>query len=295
MTRPACQPFDSSPRPPREALPAGGCDCHAHVFGPFDHHPLVARRRYTPPEATADAYLAMLDAVGLERGVLVQPSVHGFDHGAMIDAIRAHPARLCGVAHLDWSQGAETEIRRLDEAGFCGARVNMGAAARPDGNTLLAISEHLREAGWHLDLQVASIDQMVELSPLLRRMRLPVVIEAMGKMRGHIAATNEGFQALRALLRDGAAWVKLSHAYKLAEGPDYADTLWVARDLVRAAPSQILWGSDWPHPNVAGPMPNDGDLLDLFNRWVEDDADRQAVLVDNPRRFYRFNGVSGRM
>jgi len=286
---PPCQGPDPKPRPPRHPLPAGGVDCHAHIFGPSARFALAARRSYTPPDAPLEQYLAMLDAVGLRYGVLVQPSVYGTDNTCMIDAMARSGGRLRGAVVADPRELSDATIDDWTAKGVCGVRFN---GAVPDGlplDQMAGIADRLAEIGWHLDLITDTSDRLVELEPTLRRLRCPLMIEQMGRIKGGQPLTAPGFQVLLGLLRDGKASVKLSHAYHISTaGRPYADTTAPARACIAAAPDRCVWGSDWPHPMVHGPMPNDGAILDLLAEWEPDAARRKAILVDNPTRFYGF-------
>jgi predicted TIM-barrel fold metal-dependent hydrolase len=286
---PACAGPDPHPRPPRQAIPAGAVDCHAHVFGPSDRFAFAARRSYTPPDAPLERYLAMLDAVGLARGVLVQPSVYGTDNACMIDAIARSGGRLRGAVVADPRQLSDATVADWTAKGVCGLRIN---GAVPDGlplDQMERIAARLKEIGWHLDLITDTSDRLVELEPRLRRLPCPLMIEQMGRIKGGQPVTTPGFQVLLRLLAERKATVKLSHAYHISTaGPPYADTTPLARACIAAAPDRCVWGSDWPHPMLHGPMPNDGQLLDLLAEWEPDAARRKAILVDNPAAFYGF-------
>lgn len=286
---PTCAGPDPDPRKPRFAMPDQACDCHAHIFGPSSLFAMSAKRTYTPPDAPLEAYLRTLDAVGLRRGALVQPSIYGDDNSCMIDAVARSGGRLRGVVVADPRALSDAQIEDWSAKGICGVRINM---VTPDGLPLDAIdgmAARLAEIGWHLDIITDTSARLVELEARLSKLPCPLMIEQMGRIKGGEPLDTPGFQVLLRLLREGRAMVKLSHAYHIsAAGRPYADTVAPARAIVAAAPTQAVWGSDWPHPMVHGPMPNDGDLLDLLAQWIPDAAQRNAVLVDNPARFYGF-------
>jgi predicted TIM-barrel fold metal-dependent hydrolase len=132
-------------------------------------------------------------------------------------------------------------------------------------------------------------ERLADIEHQLRALPCEVVIEQMGRIKGDQPITAPGFQALLRLLDNGRCWVKLSHAYHISTaGLPYRDTISPARALVAVAPERLVWGSDWPHPMLHGPMPNDGSLVDLLAAWVPDETQRRAVLVDNPARLYGF-------
>ena len=281
---PHIAPADPHPRPPGWAVKRGGWDTHAHVFGPVARFPFRDGAAYTAPDETGEDYLRTLDALGVEYGVLVQPSVYGQDNRCLVAALRAHPGRLVGVVDLDVLATCDGDLEDLTRAGVRGLRI------RPAGvpaDTLARIVARLREVGWRLDVLVEDTAAVGEIAALLRALKVEVVIEAMGNPKAGQPVSDPGFQALLALLRDGVAWAKLSHAYHIdLKGPPYEGTVPFARALVEAAPDRLVWGSDWPHPMRGGVMPNDGALMDLLLRWAVSVELANRILCDNPLRFF---------
>lgn len=274
----------------RRALPADSCDCHAHVFGPVARFPYGAGRFYTPPEALVQAYLATLDALGLDRAVLVAASVYGTDNDCLLAALAAAPDRLRGIVALDRDRLEHVPFEALTHAGVRGVRVNAADASFAPSD-LRRHGEALAGTGWHIDLQVRDTAQVAALESDIRSAGVPVLVEAMGKMRATQPLDDPGFGALQRLLADDVAWVKLSHVYKLsATGIPYADLAPIVRALVDANPWRAVWGSDWPHP-ITSPMPRDEDLVDLVFDWFDDEARLRAVMADNPARLYGFGQV----
>jgi predicted TIM-barrel fold metal-dependent hydrolase len=280
-------------RRPRRALPAGSCDCHAHVFGPLTDFPYGSERFYTPPEAPVATYLATLDALGIDRAVLVQASVYGTDNGCLVAGLMSAPDRLRGIVTLDKLCLAHAPFEALSLAGVRGVRVNAADASfRP--TDLRLYGEALAGTGWHIDLQVRDTAQVASLEGDIRTAGVPLLVEAMGKMRATQPLSDPGFEALKRLLADEVAWVKLSHVYKLsATGIPYADLQPIVRALVDANPSRAVWGSDWPHP-ITAPMPRDEDLVDLVFSWFDDEAQLRAVMANNPARLYGFDTATRR-
>jgi predicted TIM-barrel fold metal-dependent hydrolase len=289
----ACPP-PREPSRPAIAPPPQACDTHAHVFGPASQFPYAQDRSYTPPDAPLAKYLAMLDTLGLARGVLVQGSAHGRDNAAMLDALARHPARLRGVAVADADTPA-AELRRWAALGVRGLRFNhffRGGALHYRGGVPLAAARALAplmaELGWHLQLWI-DVKDLPDTIPLLASLGLPVVIDHMGRTDARAGVSAPGFQSLLRLVGDGGAWVKLSGAHRLStQAPDYADVQPFHEALVRANPDRLMWGTDWPHPRIEGDMPDAGRLLDLFARWTPDPAMRRRILAANPARLYGF-------
>lgn len=285
---PDCPGPDPRPHgPTRFAMPKGAVDTHAHVIGAPGQWPLMPDRSYTAPEATAAMYTGMLDAIGADYGVLVQVSVHGTDNRLMLQTLQAHPRRLRGVAVID-PDLPERERIALKQAGVAGLRIN---ALFGGGMTLGVLERYdaiCRDMGWHLQLLLDARD-LVELGPRLRKLSTLLVVDHMGHMPTAEGTRHPGFQVLLDLVREGRAWVKLSGAYRLSStGFPYHDTIPFARALVAVGAERCVWGSDWPHVATWGHMPNVGDLLDLLADWVPDEATRNRVLVENPRKLYGF-------
>jgi predicted TIM-barrel fold metal-dependent hydrolase len=295
MTEPPLVPGpDPNPRKPKLVAPPGACDAHCHVFGPSDRFPYVPERNYTPPDAPLENYLNLLDTLGLERAVIVQPSIYGTDNRCTEDAIRRMGRRARGVAVLDLSTG-EPELARMHAAGFRGARINL---AHTGGSTPLSALEELVEKivplGWHLQVYLRG-RLLPELLPQLERLAVDLVIDHLGHFEAGQGTEQAGFQALLRLLERGRCWVKLCPYRFDSTGPPYRKAAVFARALEQAAPERLVWGTDWPHPDIATTtpeagetMPNDGDLLDALGVWFEDDATIRRILVTNPAMLYGF-------
>lgn len=274
---------DPAPRrPSRFTPPPGAVDTHAHVVGPTAA--MAEDRGYTPPPASPEAYLRMLDTTGVTFGVLVQVSVHGTDNSLLLRALRAHPERLRGVAVIDPATGDDA-LAELAASGITGLRMNTITGAGVGLRHLSRYAKICAAMGWHLQF-LANAESLRPAAGQLAALRVPYVIDHMGDFDAGAGTRSPDWQLILGLVRDGA-WVKLSGAYRLA-GPPYAATVPFARSLVEAAPDRCLYGSDWPHTGFWGPMPNEGDLLDLLADWVPDDRVRQSILTTNAHRLYGF-------
>ncbi len=277
----------------RPVLPAGAWDCHCHVFGPASQFPYAPVRSYTPDDAPLEAYLALLDRLGLAHGVLVQPSAYDRDNSAMLDALRRAPARLRGVA-VAGAELTESTLRAWHAAGVRGLRANEfrrdGKPYYQNGVRLAEIEPlfpPMADLGWHLQLWIDTRD-LSDLLPALARVPVPIVVDHMGRMEHRHGTAHPGFQALVRGVAEGRLWAKLSGTYRLgATPPDYAEARPFHDALVAANPRNLVWGTDWPHPRPEGPVPDAARLLALFLDWTPDPAHRQAILVDNPRRLYK--------
>ncbi|HYM31433.1 MAG TPA: amidohydrolase family protein [Candidatus Cybelea sp.] len=288
QSAPLCRGPDPELVRPKWAVPPGACDAHAHVIGDGERYPFVADRVYTPTPASEQQYIAMLDALGLDRGVLVQVSVHGTDNRLMLETLGRHPKRLRGVAVVDTDVTSE-DLKHMHALGVRGLRINVATGGGGVGfHALEPLAARIAPLGWHIQLFVLP-KQLLEIAPRLGALPVPVAIDHMAVVRAKDGVAHPAFQAMLVLLDSGRCWVKISGAYRISQKhPDYADTLPMAQALVARAPDRLVWGSDWPHVHVAGPMPKTGALLDLLAAWVPDERTRNRILVDNPAALYGF-------
>ena len=276
-------------RPPSFSPPPGACDAHCHVFGPAARFPFAADRAYTPPDSGIDQFERLQHRLGLERAVFVQASCHGTDNAAMVDALERGGGRYAGVAMIDesFSYG---DIARLHDAGVRGTRFNFVAhlGGAPELDVFWRLVERVQPFDWHIVLHFDAKD-LPTYAGLLDAMPCPYVIDHMARVPVTDGIDQEPFQQLLELMRDERCWVKISGAERLtADGPPpYDDVVPYARALIAAAPDRVLWGTDWPHPNVRH-MPDDGDLLDLLAEFAPDEALRNQILVRNPETLYDF-------
>lgn len=284
---PGPHPDPHAPR--RWTPPPNATDAHCHVFGPAATFPFSHGRVYTPPDAGIDDFEALQSRLGLSRAVFVQASCHGTDNAALVDALRRGDGRYAGVAMIDESFD-DLAIAELHEAGVRGTRFNFveHLGGTPELDVFWRIVDRVQPFGWHIVLHFDAHD-LPSYAHLLDRMPCPYVIDHMARVPTAAGVEQEPFQALLSLMTDARAWVKISGAERLtADGPPpYDDVVPYARAVVAAAPERVLWGTDWPHPNVRH-MPDDGDLVDLLVDLVPDEADRARVLVTNPETLYDF-------
>ena len=271
-------------------VPPKACDAHCHVFGPAHRFPFAADRAYTPPDSGIDEFEALQQRLGLSRAVFVQASCHGTDNSAMVDAIERGRGKYAGVAMIDESF-SDADIGRLHDVGVRGTRFNFVAhlGGAPELDEFWRIVDRVVPFGWHVVLHFDAKD-LPAYADLLDRMPCPYVIDHMARVPTGDGLDQAPFQALLELMNDERTWVKISGAERLtADGPPpYDDVVPFARALIAAAPDRILWGTDWPHPNVRH-MPDDGDLVDLVAAFAPDEATRHRILVTNPERLYDFS------
>jgi predicted TIM-barrel fold metal-dependent hydrolase len=255
-----------------------------HLFGPFDRYPLSSRRSYTPPEASVAMYRAVCAAIGIQRTVVVQPSVYGTDNALTLDSVAALGRdRARAVVVVDEAV-TRADLEAMASRGACGVRFNAVLGNGPPLEQLPRLADRLRPMGWHLELYCHAHD-IVPLEPIVPVLGVPVVFDHMGGIRAG-EASGPAFAALIRLL-GGGAWVKLC-GYRSSGGHPYDDVKAMARAMIAAAPSRCVWGTDWPHPALDTEVPDDGHLMNLLSDWAPDPAQRQAILVENPKRLYAF-------
>jgi predicted TIM-barrel fold metal-dependent hydrolase len=288
---PLCARPDPNPATPLLKLPAGACDSHAHICGPASQYRYAQDRIYTPPDALLPDYLAMLGTLGLQRAVVIQPSVYGTDNSVTLAAVKECPIPCRGVAVIDETI-SDNEIAQLDQAGIRGIRLNLVDVAGPTGDMPIDIARRLAHRiaplGWHTEFLV-HVDDHPDFDTLFADFPTHIVLGHLGYMRPDKNITNPGFQALLRLMQGGRCWVKLTGPYRISSGDlPYPGVTETAKALIDCNPDRIVWGSDWPHVMVTKPMPNDGELCDLLADWIPDEDIRRKILVDNPARLYGF-------
>lgn len=277
--------------PPR--LPALACDSHFHVFGPAARFPYAPERSYTPDDAPFESALAMHAALGLQRGVIVQPACHGYDMSATLDALQRGRGQYRAIALAPADISLE-QLQAFDAQGVRGVRFNFmpHLSGGPGIEDMAAMGRKIEALGWHLCIHTNGA-ALPGLLKALKHMPVPYVIDHMGRVDVDEGTQGAAFQALLELASVPDAWVKVSGIDRLAGGhaPYSAGRAFVSA-LLEAMPERVLWGTDWPHPNVAGPVPDDADLLDIFLELCPDAGLREQVLVRNPDTLYRFDPVA---
>jgi 2-pyrone-4,6-dicarboxylate lactonase len=294
---PYCYPPDPNTRKPKFAPPANSCDTHFHVFGPPEQFPFLSTHEYTPPAAPLEHYRKMLAVIGVERAVVVQPSVHGLDNSATLDAIKNSNGKFRGVGRID-DQTPKDELRRLHDGGIRGVRFNL--LDRPRGNVKIDVLDrcvdHAAELGWSVDLHI-DMKNLLAQEQRIRKMPTSVVIDHIARVKPNEGLSQPGFQLLLELARLDHVWIKVSGADKICEtlvhsyfGLPFVEVIPYARAVIAAAPERVIWGTDWPHSNnfAPGHTPNDGDLVDLLAEFAPDEAIRRRIMVDNPAALYGY-------
>ena len=288
MITPGYLAFHPNPKTPDHALPPNACDAHCHVFGPAVRFPFAATSTYVPVDAPKEVLFERHRRLGVTRAVVVQASCHGTDNAAMLDALRTGGDDYRGVAVVA-EDVTEHALREMHDTGVRGVRFNF--VKRLGGgqplNVYRAILDRVGPLGWHVVVYFDAED-LEELAPFLRGIEVPVVIDHMGRVPVEQGVGSKPFRLLRELLvGDERFWVKISCPERLSRtGPPYADVDPVARELLHTVPNRVLWGTDWPHPNMKSHMPDDGALVDRIMTICETAVLRRQVLVENPTRLY---------
>ncbi|MET4803819.1 2-pyrone-4,6-dicarboxylate lactonase [Bradyrhizobium sp. LB11.1] len=232
----------------------------------------------------------MNDALGLERCVIVQSKVHGYDNRATEDAIAARPATYRGIALVP-TDVSDAELKRLDVAGFRGVRFNyMHHLGEGDSvEAVLRLAGRIARLGWHLQVHGDPSVVLEEIVPCLLKGPVPVVIDHIGRIDAALGLDQHHFDAMRRLMNHPACWMKVSGIDRITrKGPPYADAVPFARTLVSEYTDRVVWGNDWPHPNHQGPIPDDRELVSRISDIAPEEAARHALMVSNPARLYGF-------
>jgi len=286
---PTCPPPVPNPTKPRHALPPLACDSHFHIFGPASRYPYAPSRTFTPHDAPKDRLFGLHKLLGFERGVFVQASCHGPDHAPVLEALKEAQGRYRGVALLT-PETPKEEVARLDAAGFCGVRFHFvpHLGKPPSYDTMRAVMRLVAPFDWHVAIHVRGVD-LVEHLDFIRAIDAKVVIDHIARLDVREGTTGRAFQTLRRLLDSGRAWVKLSGTDRVSkEPPPFRDAVALAREVAAHAPERIVWGTDWPHPNVDKYMPDDGQLVDAIAEIAPNETTRRRMLVDNPAELFGF-------
>ena len=281
-------PFHPAPSRPRFRPPAGAVDAHCHVFGPAALFPFAPERKYTPVDAPADQLFALRDHLGLSRNVIVQATCHGSDNSAMLAAIARSQGLARGVAVVSPTI-SDAELQRLHEGGVRGVRFNF--LKRLVGNApkdaYRDIAARLADLGWHIVVYFESAE-LDDLAPFLTSLPGTVVIDHMGRPDVSQGIKAKGFRAVQRLMDENERfWIKATCPERLTEaGPPYDDVVPFGKTLVERYPDRVIWGTDWPHPNMRSHMPDDGQLVDFIPRIAPTPELQKKLLVDNPMRLY---------
>ena len=288
----SCLAPDPNPIKPAVRLPPGACDAHCHVFGPADKFPYSPERSYTPPDSPVENLRKLHQHLGISRAVIVHASCHGTDMAVTLDAIASSHGSYRGVACVD-DAVTDRQLQDLHAGGIRGIRFNFvkHLGGVPDIDVFHRLVARIKPMGWHVVLHFDAED-IVTQQDLLRAIEVPFIIDHMGRVKAADGLEQRPFQALLALYRENPlAWIKVCGPERVSAGKrPFSDAVPFARALIGVDTQRILWGTDWPHPNITKDMPNDGELVDLFADICPDPALQRRILVDNPSRMYWAEG-----
>src|SRR6202790_2402766 len=290
MSTPTIPGPDPDTKTPKFKLPSLACDAHCHIFGPGAKYPYAADRPYTPPDAPLEAFRALHAKLGIGRAVIVNASVHGIDNRVARDAIAASHGAYRAVANIN-DAITERELRELHDGGFRGCRFNFvrHLGGVPDMRVFDRVVRMIAALGWHVDLHFDAVD-LPEYAQMLARLPVRYTIDHMARVKAADGLDQLSFRTLIDLMkRDEKCWVKVCGCERVSSaGPPFVDAVPFARGIVETAPDRVIWGTDWPHPNVKA-MPNDGDLVDLIPLFAPEPELQQKILVTNPARLFEFD------
>ncbi|MDG2088289.1 MAG: amidohydrolase family protein [Arenicellaceae bacterium] len=281
-----------NPKKPDFKLPSHACDAHCHVFGPAKNFPYARERKYTPIDAPKEKLFALHQHLGFERSVLVQASCHGTDNSAMLDMLKAGQGRYRGVAVVG-SDISDEELLTMHHAGVRGIRFNFVKRLvdiKPV-EYYQTLAKRIAKLDWHVVVYFES-QQLADLEELLKDLQVPLVIDHMGRPDINKGIAGQDFQRICNLLSDHPnTWVKVGCHERLTnqESAGYKDVIPFAKHLVEMFASQVLWGTDWPHPNMKSHMPDDGALVDNIPAFAVTKELQKKLLVENPHRLYEFD------
>jgi 2-pyrone-4,6-dicarboxylate lactonase len=286
----------SGPAKPRFKLPAGAVDAHCHVFGPGAQFPYAPERKYTPCDASKEQLFALRDHLGFDKNVIVQATCHGSDNRALVDALRHSDNKARGVATVK-RDVSDAELQDMHAAGVRGTRFNFvkRLADFTPREVLLEIANRIAPLGWHVVVYFEAQD-LPELYDFFTALPTTVVVDHMGRPDVSKPVDGPEFELFVKMMREhDNIWSKVSCPERLSlSGPPalngeqnaYRDVVPFARRLVETFPDRVLWGTDWPHPNLKDHMPDDGLLLDFIPHIAPTAELQRKLLVDNPTRLY---------
>jgi 2-pyrone-4,6-dicarboxylate lactonase len=281
---------DPNTKTPRFKLPPNSCDAHCHIFGPGAKYGYAPDRSYTPPDAPLEKFRELHAKLGVARAVIVNASCHGLDNRPALDAIAQSGGAYRGVANID-DKISERELDALNKDGIRGCRFNFvrHLGGVPDKRVFERVVHMIASFGWHVDLHFDAID-LPDHAEMLTHLPVPYTIDHMGRVKAAGGFEQAPFRALiDVMIRDEKCWVKVCGCERVSSaGPPFTDAVPFARKIVETAPDRVIWGTDWPHPNVKA-MPNDGDLVDLVPLFAPEADIQRKILVENPARLFGFD------
>ncbi|UJF17848.1 amidohydrolase family protein [Vibrio sp. SS-MA-C1-2] len=281
-------PFHPAPSKPNYTPPAGAVDAHCHVFGPASLFPYSPKRKYTPCDAPKEQLFELRDYLGFDRNVIVQASCHGTDNQALLDALETAGDLARGIAVVSPDITKE-ELEQMDRLGVRGVRFNFvkRLVDTTPKEVFKSIAEKIKPLGWHIVVYFESQD-LDEIAPFLVELDTTIVVDHMGRPDISEGIESESFAKFINLMANNTnIWTKVSCPERLTlTPPNYSDVIPFAKTLVEKFPERVLWGTDWPHPNMKSHTPDDGHLVDVIPKIAQTTELQQALLVKNPMRLY---------
>ncbi|WED28810.1 amidohydrolase family protein [Vibrio sp. DW001] len=281
-------PFHPSPAKPTFRVPEGSVDAHCHVFGPAGTFPYSKKRKYTPCDAPKETLFGLRGFLGFSKNVIVQASCHGTDNSALVDALQTAGDLARGVAVVSESI-SEEEIQTMHDAGVRAVRFNFvkRLVDSTPRDVFRNIAAKIRPFGWHIVVYFEASD-LDDIAPFLIELDTTIVVDHMGRPDVSEGVESKGFNEFIQLMEDNPKiWTKVSCPERLTETPpDYSDVVPFAKKLVKSFPDRVLWGTDWPHPNMRSHVPDDGKLVDVIALIAPTEALQKQLLIDNPNRLY---------
>ena len=288
---PLCAGPDPRPKKPAFTLPPGATDTHFHIFGPMAQYGFSPQRIYTPPDALLADWQHLARTLGVERGVIVQPSVYGTDNSVTLANLKAMQGQWRGVVVVEDSI-TDKELEAMHALGVRGIRFNVVDVASEKGvlpmHLVRGMAERIAPLGWHVQF-LMHVDDYPDLEKRFEGFPTDFVIDHFGYMKASKGVKDANFQAFLRLMKSGRCWCKFTGAYRVSSHDmPYPDVTPLAHAIIEANPNRVVWGTDWPHPKHEGKMPNDGEMCNRLLDWIPDAANRNRVLAQNPAALYDF-------
>lgn len=287
-------PFCAAPSKPKFVAPNGAVDAHCHVFGPAAEFPFHQKRKYTPCDASKNQLFALRDHLGFSRNVIVQASCHGTDNAALLDALKTAGDLARGVAVVGHDITDE-ELAAMHQVGVRAVRFNFvkRLVESTPRSVFLSIAQRVKKLGWHIVVYFEAPD-LNDLIPFLLELDCTIVVDHMGRPDVTKGTNHADFKQFISLMQDNEnIWTKVTCPERLTaqlphngQNPDYGDVTPFAKLLVEKFPDRVLWGTDWPHPNMKSHMPNDGQLVDVIPLIATTEDLQKKLLIDNPMKLY---------
>ncbi len=279
--------YEEHPQKPTIILPPLSCDAHCHIFGPAHRFSYVPNRNFTPVDAPKEALFALHELLGIERCVIVQTALHGFDNAVVVDAMQAKLGKYLGVALCSAKTDSAT-LKEMYTQGFRGIRFNfMAHLKNSDSNEdILELTKRLAPLNMHLQVHFSS-DLVHQLAPFLKQSAVPVMIDHIGRVDASLGENHQDFQALLHLMEDPKIHMKVSGVDRIVKGLPYTSGIHLAKIMVDRFTEKCVWGTDWPHPNHHH-IPQDGMLVDTISQMTDTPEKMMHIMVKNPEFFYGF-------